>query len=126
MTTMPVNPKDILAIATDLSKQSTEAADRSAVSRAYYCVYHQGLRTVKAKLPPAELEKKYSKGCHQQLRQRLLDGKTADWLNVADQVEWLREARVSADYHLRKRASAFDTKDVIRRARLALKALEAL
>lgn len=122
---MPVNPKDILMIAADLSKHNTEAADRSAVSRAYYCVYHQGLRTVKAKLPPTDY-KKYSKGCHQQLRQRLLDGKTADWLDVADQVEWLREARVSADYHLRTRASAFDTKDVIRRARLALRALEAL
>jgi len=56
---MPVNPKDILAIATDLSKHSTEAADRSAVSRAYYSVYHHGLRTVKVKLAPVDL-KKYS------------------------------------------------------------------
>ena len=52
---MPVNPTDILAIATRLSEHDTEAAHRSAVSRAYYSVYHQGLCTVKAKLPPVDL-----------------------------------------------------------------------
>jgi hypothetical protein len=86
---MPVNSKDILAIATDPSKYNPEAAHRSAVSRAYYSVYRHGLCTVKAKLPPVDL-KKYSKGCHQQLRQRLLDGKTSDWLHVAEQAELLR------------------------------------
>jgi hypothetical protein len=83
---MPVKPTDILAIAARLSERNTEAAHRSAVSRAYYSVYHHGLCTVKAKLPPVNL-KKYSKGCHQQLRQRLLDGKTSDWPHVAEQAE---------------------------------------
>ena len=122
---MPVNPTDRLAIAARLSEHNTEAAHRSAVSRAYYSVYHHGLRTVKAKLPPVNLEK-YSKGCHQQLRERLIDGKTSDFLEVAVEVKWLRDARVTADYHLGKPSSAINAKIAIQRARSVLKALDAL
>ena len=122
---MPIDPNDILAVAILLSKQNTEATDRSAVSRAYYSVYHRGLRTVKAKLPPVDL-KKYSKGCHQRLGERLIDGKTSDWRGVAEDVEWLRKARVTADYHLGKPSSAIKAKIAIQRARRVLRALEAL
>ena len=106
---MPVNPTDILAIAARLSEHNTEAAHRSAVSRAYYSVYHHGLRTVKVKLAPVDL-KKYSKGCHQRLGERLIDGKTSDWRDVAEDVEWLRKARVTADYHLGEPSSAIKAK----------------
>jgi uncharacterized protein (UPF0332 family) len=122
---MPVNPTDILAIAARLSEHNTEAAHRSAVSRAYYSVYHHGLRTVKAKLPPVDL-KKYSKGCHQRLGERLIDGKTSDWRDVAEDVEWLRDARVTADYHLGKPSTAIKAKIAIQRAQRVLRALEAL
>ena len=122
---MPVNPTDILAIATRLSEHNTEAAHRSAVSRAYYSVYHHGLRTVKTKLPPVDL-KKYSQGCHQRLGERLIDGKTSDWLTVAEDIEWLRDARVTADYHLGKPSSEIKAKIAIQRARRLLRALEAL
>ena len=122
---MPVNSKDILAIATRLYEHNTEAAHRSAVSRAYYSVYHHGLRTVKAKLPSVDL-KKYSQGCHQRLGERLIDGKTSDWHDVAEQVEWLRKARVTADYHLGKPTHAINANKAIGRARLVLKALDAL
>ena len=122
---MPIDSNDILAVAILLSKHNTEAIDRSAVSRAYYSVYHHGLRTVKAKLPPVDL-KKYSKGCHQRLGERLIDGKTSDWRDVAEDVEWLRKARVTADYHLSKPSSAIKAKIVIQRARRVLRALEAL
>ncbi len=122
---MPVNSKDILAVATLLHEHDTEAAHRSAVSRAYYSVYHHGLCTVKVKLPPVDL-KKYSKGCHQRLGERLIDGKTSDWLNIAGDVEWLRDARVTADYHLDKPSSAIKAKIAIQRARRVLSALEAL
>ena len=71
---MPIDPNDILAVAILLSKHNTEAADRSAVSRAYYCVYHHGIRVAEEKLPPVDPEKP-SKGCHQQLNDRLREGK---------------------------------------------------
>ena len=122
---MPIDPNDILAVAILLSKQNTEATDRSAVSRAYYCVYHHGMRVAEEKLPPVDPEKP-SKGCHQQLNDRLREGKKSKWQKVAYKINVLRKARVTADYHLRAPASAIDANIAIQRARTALKALDAL
>lgn len=122
---MPIDSNDILAVAILLSKQNTEATDRSAVSRAYYCVYHFGMRVIEEKLPPVDPEKP-SKGCHQQLNDRLREGKKSKWQKVAYKINVLRKARVTADYHLRAPASAIDANIAIQRARTALKALDAL
>jgi hypothetical protein len=122
---MPIDPNDILAVAILLSKQNTEATDRSAVSRAYYCVYHFGMRVIEEKLPPVDPEKP-SKGCHQQLNDRLREGKKSKWEKVAYKINSLRKARVIADYHLEAPASAIDAHIAIQRARTALKALDAL
>lgn len=122
---MPIDPNDILAVAILLSKQNTEATDRSAVSRAYYCVYHHGMCVVEEKLPPVDPEKP-SKGCHQQLNDRLREGKKSKWQKVAYRINSLRKARVTADYHLEAPASVIDANIAIRRARSVIKALAAL
>jgi hypothetical protein len=122
---MPIDPNDILAVAILLSKQNTEATDRSAVSRAYYCVYHHGIRVAEEKLPPVDPEKP-SKGCHQQLNDRLREGKKSKWQKVAYKINLLRKARVTADYHLGAPASVIDANIAIRRARTVIKALAAL
>ena len=122
---MPIDPNDILAVAILLSKQNTEATDRSAVSRAYYCVYHHGMRVAEEKLPPVDPEKP-SKGCHQQLSDRLLEVNTSKWRKVAYTINLLRRTRVTADYHLRAPASAIDANIAIQRARKVIKALDAL
>lgn len=48
---MPVKPLEILELASLLSKAEVEAAHRAAISRAYYAVYHHGVRIVDDKLP---------------------------------------------------------------------------
>ena len=47
---MPVTPLEILELASLLSKAEAETAHRAAISRAYYAVYHHGVRVVDAKL----------------------------------------------------------------------------
>ena len=122
---MPIDSNYFLAVAILLSKHNTEATDRSAVSRAYYCVYHFGMRVIEEKLPPVDPEKP-SKGCHQQLNDRLREGKKSKWEKVAYRINSLRKARVTADYHLEAPASAIDAHNAIQRARSVIKALDAL
>jgi hypothetical protein len=80
---------------------------------------------VEEKLPPVDPEKP-SKGCHQQLNDRLREGKKSKWQKVAYRINSLRKARVTADYHLEAPASVIDANIAIRRARSVIKALDAL
>jgi hypothetical protein len=98
---MPVDPRDILNVATTLSRMDSEASHRSAVSRTYYSAFHFGNEIIEQKLPLTN-SLTYSGGCHQQLISKFKSGKSLPWQSIAYQVEHLRIIRVKADYHVRK------------------------
>lgn len=98
---MPSTRLDLLDFASNLSQQGSEPAFRSAVSRAYYAAFHHGVAVIDSKLPISK-SLVYTGGCHQQLYEKLLDGKSSAWKGIAYEVNELKELRVIADYRLNK------------------------
>lgn len=104
---MTTAPCEILGIAQALCSADNEAGFRSAVSRAYYALYH-GCLEWEADLPVPGSADGAPGGVHQQLINRLrnpppeLKDPTARSLSrrVAAIVEGLRTKRTAADYRL--------------------------
>jgi len=88
--------EDFLSLAKSLLKTPTEAAYRSAVSRAYYAVFHVGIAFL------AELGLKASEGpqAHAQLRARVNNCGVPELKNTYEQLYDLYKRRRFADYDL--------------------------
>jgi len=121
---MPIKPIEILHLASALSKQEAEVAHRSAVSRAYYAAYHHGIKVVELKIPSTK-SSIYKGGCHQQLSQKLFDGKSNIWKSIALQFNDLKKRRVIADYYLNKSISMKQAEQSVVTARQIIDALDA-
>jgi len=122
---MPVKPREFLNVAAILTEHNSEAALRSAVSRAYYSAYHHGIHTVDIKLPTTK-NLIYAGGCHQQLKAKLLDGKSTAWRRIAYSVDDLRKSRILADYHLDASITVDAAKKAVVEAENIIQALDAL
>lgn len=122
---MPVKPHEILQIASLLSNDEAEAAHRSAVSRAYYAVYHHGIQVVDVKLP---LTKGliYKGGCHQQLFKKLSDGQTNAWRGIASEFDHLKRNRIIADYNLNVSVTRNTAKKSVNAAQKIIDALDSV
>ncbi len=122
---MPVKPLEILELASLLSKAEAEAAHRAAISRAYYAVYHHGVRVVDIKLP---LTKGliYRGGCHQQLFEKINDGRSIAWRDIANKVDHLKRNRVIADYYLNVAVTKTTAENSVTAARRVIDALDSI
>ena len=98
-------PADLLTVARELSKCSSEAHWRGAVSRAYYASYHACLRWHDTLPMPGDPGS--ARGEHERLIQRLVNPakqcaasevRTSRWLS--GQLSNLRAMRVQSDYEL--------------------------
>lgn len=78
---MPVKPSDLLRFAKQVDR-SSEAACRAAVSRAYYCAYHQMVE-IAANLPPTATYKVPGHIRHSEVRDRLWEWKLPERLRDA-------------------------------------------
>ena len=122
---MPSTPYEILHFACTLTQQQTETAHRCAVSRAYYSVFHHGLKVIDAKLPQTK-NLVYSGGCHKQLYDKLVDGRSPEWISIAYRVDELKKKRISADYHLDETIPVHIAQESIARAQEIIQALDAI
>lgn len=114
---MPIIYGDVLAVAKALSKtdSATEADYRSAISRAYYAMYHRALHWEDA-LPAKGHNIGPAGGVHQQLVNRLANPDTkkcsSDQANASIKVKMrldvLRQRRKTADYELDKSVSKLE------------------
>ena len=122
---MPVKPIEILHVATKLLNNNSEAACRSAVSRAYYAAYHHGIQVVDVKLPLTK-NMIYKGGCHQQLLLKLSNGQSRAWEDIAFKVNALRRKRIRADYYLDKSVSKRLAHGSVRAAQKIIDALDSV
>jgi uncharacterized protein (UPF0332 family) len=89
--------EDFLDLATNLAKAGSEAAHRSAVSRAYYGAFHVAkelLAHAGIVLPDTAAAHQKTQYCFKQCGER-------DGLEAGDHLEILRDQRNLADYNLR-------------------------
>jgi hypothetical protein len=92
------SPEDFLLAAQQLPA-GVEAFDRSAVSRMYYCVFHEARTFIALRLGnPDELIREEGEGSHDQVC-RLLGEIEPD---AGDLLRRLKERRVRADYRLER------------------------
>ncbi len=104
---MTIAAPDILDVAQQIRAFSSEAGNRSAISRAYYSVYHSCLEWEKTFASPGS-QSGPEGGFHQQLINRLRNpapevrdpGLRMLSKKIAARVEALRTKRVAADYLL--------------------------
>lgn len=104
---MTISAPDLLILARQLCELSSEAGNRSAISRAYYSVYHSCLEWEKT-FPCLGSNTGPNGGVHQELLNRLRnpapelrDAETRGLCRVvAARVEALRTKRGAADYEL--------------------------
>jgi uncharacterized protein (UPF0332 family) len=83
-----------LQLAEDLATQKNEAAFRSAISRAYYCVYHLALSRAKANgYEPIRNEPQ-----HAQLWELFVRNPDAACIRLGELGSRLRDIRARADY----------------------------
>lgn len=109
---MSVTPTDFIALSKELigSEGCSEVHFRSAVSRAYYAVYHQALNTAdELGLPDSSP----NQGEHKKLISRFSSaGKRLKV--IADRINVIRASRVDADYKLFSGFSIQDAQKQIR------------
>lgn len=91
-----MKPREFLQVAVELSRSAQPARLRTAISRAYYAVYHEGLQLL------ADFGFRVSKGPagHGEVRHRLANAADADLARVARQMADLHAKRIAADYRL--------------------------
>lgn len=109
--------KDFLSLAVRLSASAAEAELRSAVSRAYYGVFH----TAHALLAGFGVDLPTSADAHEKLRYCLDAGGTEDSQLASTKLDILRRDRNKADYSLRD-AALFTRANVAARLQLAIEA----
>jgi hypothetical protein len=108
-------PREILTLAEVLSKASGQAAQRSAISRAYYSVFHH----IGQKLDPGKYNDP-SGSVHAQLLKRLLSEPPACDPDVAEAkliFATMRSERSRADYELDNPIAPIDAEMAIKRAK---------
>ena len=91
-----MNPRDFLALADTLIQGSTEAAWRSAVSRAYYASFHvarEFLETLRFRVPHADR-------AHGYIWLRLANAGHEETQLAGNKLKTLRSGRNRADYDL--------------------------
>lgn len=91
---MPFNWADYYVIAETLSRNADEASQRSAISRAYYCVYHLALNHLSE-----HHNFQYSEGkpAHDQVW-REFNNKGISYREIWNKGDRLKKLRVDADY----------------------------
>jgi uncharacterized protein (UPF0332 family) len=116
-----MNPTDFLDLAARLVPSGTEAAFRTAVSRAYYGAFHTAVLLIK------ELGVALPVGpeSHQKVRYCLMESGEAMGLQAGISLQILRQHRNQADYDLDK-SSEFDAKRALQRIERARGILDLL
>jgi uncharacterized protein (UPF0332 family) len=105
-----MNPVDFLDLAVELVGSGSEAAFRTAVSRAYYGAFHTAvvlIREMGVYLPAGPES-------HQKVGYCLMECGEAPGWQAGDSLQFLRKHRNQADYDLDK-STAFDAKRAIQR-----------
>jgi uncharacterized protein (UPF0332 family) len=92
---MPFDWSEYLKLADALSRRSDEASLRSAISRAYYYVYHLALQRAQTN----DFKTISGEGTHTQLWRCFSDSPEPDCRRLADIAARLKEKRERADYH---------------------------
>jgi hypothetical protein len=114
--------KEFLTVAQKLVQVRTEAAIRSAYSRAYYGIFNTGLKLLSdlGFILPKDASS------HELLYQRLNNCGISDIKDLANRLKALRLKRVSADYDMENRDFQVHTECefAIARAKLAIAQLE--
>ena len=102
-----ITPDDIMAIAKELSNKAGEAAARSAISRAYYAVFHEAkhyAESVDGYVVPTGLS------AHYELSQHFLQQPDDDAIDIGRQISKLHQARKHADYAINRPMDAMRSK----------------
>jgi uncharacterized protein (UPF0332 family) len=94
-----MSPGDFLALAIRLSREAGEAEKRSAVSRAYYGVFH----VARALLEACDISCPESAEAHAKVSMCLQQSKDRDVVTAGSELKSLRTARNHADYRLSDR-----------------------
>ncbi|MCI0357412.1 MAG: hypothetical protein L0211_02880 [Planctomycetaceae bacterium] len=91
-----MKPDEFLVLAVRLSASSGEAERRSAISRAYYAIFHAARLVVEdcGVVRPSTAE------VHDKLAKCLQNGRDVELAMVGDKLNMFRAARNSADYRL--------------------------
>src|SRR4051794_14471838 len=112
---------DFLRVAEELARQDSEAARRSAVSRAYYAAYN----IARKKLPPDLTPKFGDRGIHVQLWTAYTQRKAMQLRTIGMNGERLRVSRTRADYdaHINCAPSPKDVAAAIKNATHIVKQL---
>jgi uncharacterized protein (UPF0332 family) len=115
-----MNGRDFLTLAVQLSKESTEAAWRSAVSRAYYAVFHvaRDLLAVLGFTVP------YGDRAHSYLWMRLSNSSDPDIEDAGAALNTLRQNRNRSDYDLHLNVKVRDAQDAVQLAQGAIQTLD--
>jgi len=105
-----MDPTEYLDLAARLIADGTEAAFRTAVSRAYYGAFHTAVLLIKEMgvSLPVGLES------HQKVRYCLMESGEAPGLQAGDTLQVLRQDRNRADYDLDKSAT-FNARSALQR-----------
>ncbi len=112
MMEMCVSPRAFFDLATELLKRDSEASWRSAISRAYYSLFHE-CRTLLAKLG---FVMRQSDQAHTSISRRLTQSGVARLLRLGQLLQEMKRVRNAADYDLTQALSqkvAYDEVDRI-------------
>jgi uncharacterized protein (UPF0332 family) len=91
---MPFDWFEYLQLADELGERAEEGALRSAISRAYYYVYHQALERAEAN----GFRPRSGEGTHAQLWRCYCDNREPACRRLGEMARRLKERRVKADY----------------------------
>jgi len=92
---MPFNWNDLLTLADELATKIDEASKRTAISRAYYCVYNLAFARAVATVGPKPRDAPYHQWCWDQYIST--PDLACRHLGIAGQR--MKDRRVKADYH---------------------------
>ena len=119
---MPFDWSEYLSLADELSKRTDEGSLRSAISRAYYYVYHIALRRAE----PNGFQPLPGEGIHAQLWRCFRASPEATCSKLGVIGERLKDRRVKADYDPNYLRITEDVQDVLTDARDFDRRLKAL
>jgi len=129
---MAVSSEDIFFLATELAKQETEVCWRSAVSRAYYCCYHE-CKVFEEQLPDAPYSSA-PKGVHDKfIKQFTTYVGNDDFAKTIRSIGYIlgsfKDIRTLADYELAENFEYSRTKEAfqyVNNVRIKLEKLKTL
>lgn len=91
-----MKPREFLSVAHQISEINTEAAYRSAISRAYYAAFHKGLEV----LETIGTSPRAGSGGHEDVYRFLLNSGTVQVKRAGALLNSLKTVRTKADYYL--------------------------